>query len=145
MKELINSKKGVFINPFRNFNIGTFFIFLVMSPVVVFIISYFIKQIFGTPLVKIGTPLQLIIVATGLVILFYVIVKQTQGNIERGTIFSLILVLGTLAALYYFLPRLTPEIFSTISLPPQAQEPFTILSNLSITVHDSIQSVIPIP
>ena len=145
MKKLFNNKKGVFVNPFRNFNIGTFFIFLVMSPVVVFIISYFMRQVFDTPLVKIGAPLQLIIVATGLVILFYVIIKQTQGNIERGTIFSLIIVLGALGALWYYLPKLIPELFSTIALPSPVQEPFTILHNASVTLHDGLQSFIPIP
>lgn len=149
IKSMLRDKKGRFVDAFRAITVGNFFFFVVMLMVVVFVFSFIGKQIFGTKIISIGVPFQMLIVAGGLVISFYVIIKR-QGALNRGDVFVIIFLGLILAGLFIYLPKLVPQIFSLTDikqsiLATSPDSPFIIISNVSKEIHQSIQAVIPIP
>ena len=145
MRKLFKSKSGRFVDAFRAITVGNVFFFVVILLASSFIGSWLLNQIFGTKILQIGRPLQVLIVASGLTIAFWVVIKR-QGALDRGDIFTLVFLLGILGALFYYLPVLLPDIFSMFknSFLASHQSPFIITYNASVAIHDTLQSFIPI-
>lgn len=127
--------------------IPNIFFIIVMGLILIYVISFLLKQFFGTKVIPIGTPLTIILVGFGLITAFYFVVVK-KAAFDRTTLFSMIIILGIISALVYYLPTLLPEIFSAIPqdlLINSPESPFIYLRNASVTLHNSVQSVIPIP
>lgn len=146
MLRMLKNKKGRFVDAFRAITVGNVFFFIVILLVGTFALSFLGKQIFGTKIVAVGPAFRLLIIGGALTISFYVVIKK-QGNLDRGDVFVIIFLGVALGALWYYLPTLAPEIFSSLKQSALAspESPFTILYNASVTLHNSIQSIIPIP
>lgn len=136
--ELFKSKRGIFTNPFRNLSLASIFIFFILILVFTAIISYLLNQWFGTKLVLIGRPLQVLIVAVAIIFAFLLIVKR-QGSYDRKDVVITLFVLGILAAAFYYLPKFLPEFFSNPAITQST------IYQASVAIHDAIQSVVPIP
>lgn len=145
---LLKDKKAVFRDFTRSITVGNFFFFVVMSLVLVFMVSWLINTIFpSVSIVKVGTPFKFLIVAAGLTLAFYIITRR-QGGLDRSDIFAILLLGGIMVMLFIYMPKLLPEIFSAIpsqTIIPSESDPFTIVGNVSNTIHQGIQSIVPIP
>jgi len=146
--KLLHNKKGRFIDFTRTLTVGNFFFFVVMSLVLVFVISWLINALFPSiSIVKVGVPFKFLIIAAGITLAFYIVTRR-QGGLDRSDIFAILLLGGIMVLLFVALPKMLPEIFSSLPtntiIPPESN-PFTTFSNVSNTIHQSIQSVVPIP
>lgn|SRR3990167_573023 len=147
--KLFRSKSGKFINFPTALTVGNIFFIIVILLVLVFILSFLSKQLFGTKVIAVGVPFKVLIVGTGLVLSFYIVTRR-QGGLDRSDVFAIALLSVSLLALFIYLPKLLPEIFtsSTISesiLATNPESPFVIISNISTEIHTAIQSIVPIP
>lgn len=145
MKKLFKSKSGRFVDSFRAITVGNVFFMVVILLVAVFMFSYLLNQIFGTKIITVGRPLQVLIVGAGLTIAFYVVIKK-QGALDRSDVFVIIFLLGILAALFYYLPVLIPDVFNNPTITQSALYQYGVqpIQEASVTVHDTLQSFIPI-
>lgn len=146
--KLFKDKKARFVDFTRSLTVGNFFFFVVMFLIILYFASYFSNQIFGTKIINIGTPFKLLLIAAGLIVTFYVIVRR-QGTFDRSDVFVLILVILGLTALFYYAPKILPEIFNNgvfaNTVLTSQHSPFPWLYNTSVDVHNTIQTVVPIP
>ena len=145
LQKLLKDKKARFVDFTRSLTVGNFFFFVVMSLVMVFVISWLINSVFpSVSVVKVGTPFKFIIVAAGLTLSFYIITRR-QGGLDRSDIFAILLLGGAMIALFIYMPKLLPEIFSTVPILQYESNPFSTFYNVSLTIHQGVQSVVPIP
>lgn len=143
--KLLRDKKARFVDFTRSITVGNFFFFVVMALVLMFVISWFINTIFpSVSILKVGVPFKFLIVAAGLTLAFYIVTRR-QGGLDRSDIFAIVLLGGVMALLFVYLPKFLPQIFSSLPTLPIENNPFTTFSNVSNTIHQSIQSVVPIP
>ena len=154
MQKLFKSKSGKFFDFTRGLTIGNSVFIIVMALILTYIINFFLNQFFGTRILPIGQPLRFLIIGIAFVSAFYV-VSRKQGALERSDIFTILLLIGASFALFVYLPKLMPDIFtnpqanSVLSLLNSAytnpNSPVAFWHNASIEVHNVVQSVIPIP
>ena len=145
MRKLFKSKSGRFVDFTRSITVGNFFFFVVMTLILIFTISWFINAIFpSVSVVKVGTPFRFLIVGAGLTLAFYIVTRR-QGGLDKTDIFSILLLGGIMIALFIYIPKLLPDVFSVLPSNIFVDNSFTVFYNVSQEVHQTIQSVIPIP
>ena len=152
--KMLKSKSGRFIDFTRGLTVGNSVFIIVIALVITYIINFFLNQFFGTKILPLGNPLRFLIIGIAIVSAFYIISRK-QGALERNDIFVMLLIVGAAFALFYYLPKLVPEIFTNpqsntiISLLNSAytnpNSPVAFWYNASAATHGAVQSVIPIP
>ena len=144
--QLFNNKKAEFRDLIRGITVGNVFFAITIGMFLIYFISLLFSKIFHTAVIKIGTPFKFLIVIMALVLTFYIVTRQ-QGSLDRTNIFALILIGLGITALFYYGPKFLPEVLGNAALAPLASDnsAFTTLRNVSVTLHDVIQSSIPIP
>lgn len=146
--KLFKDKKGAFRDFTRSLTVGNIFFFIIIGMFLVYVVSLILSQMFKTPVIKIGTPFKFLIVIIGLVMAFY-IVSRRQGGLDRNDILAIGLIIVGLAALFYYGPKLLPDILGNSILLQSplgsSNSAFTTVYNVSATIHDAIQTVVPIP
>ena len=154
IKKLLKSKSARFIDFTRGLTIGNVVFIIVIALVLTYLINFFLNQFFGFRILPLGQPLRFLVIGIAITSAFYIISRK-QGALERQDVFTMLLIVGASFALFYYLPTLVPEIFTTpssnaiVSLLNSAytnpNSPVLYWYNASTSVHSSIQSVVPIP
>jgi len=148
IKKLLKSKSARFIDFTRGLTVGNVVFIIVIALVLTYLINFFLNQFFGFRILPIGQPLRFLVIGIAVVSAFYIISRK-QGVLERQDVFTMLLIVGASFALFYYLPVLVPEIFQNNSflnsIYTNPNSPVLYWYNASVSVHNTVQSVIPIP
>ena len=156
MKTLIRlhkCKSGRFVDYFRAASPGNITFTLILSFVVLYFGNFLLNQLFGTRILPLGQPVRFMLILFSIIPVFYIVIRR-QGSLERQDFFTIGLIAAGTFALIYYLPTLIPEIFTNPSnrvlsilnsMYTDPGNPIAIWYNSSTVIHNTIQSVVPIP
>lgn len=155
MKQMLKNKSGRFVNVLNIFNTpGNVVFVIIIFMVMVYLINFLLNEFFDIGFIAIGNPLRFLIIGLAISMAFYIVVRR-QGGLERNDVFIMIILVGGCFALFYYLPTLLPEIFadtqtnSVMSALNNAytnpNSPVKFVYDTAVPVHNTVQSIIPIP
>src|SRR3990167_4718630 len=136
MQQMLQSKKGAFVDFTRGLTIGNSVIIILLGMFILYFGNYLLNLWFDIKMISLQVPFQLLLYVLAIGTAFYVVVRK-QGALDRGDMFSILLVSGGFALLAFYLPVLIPEL--------SKQAIFTNPSSPVKYVSDVVQSILPVP
>lgn len=133
---MLQSKKGAFVDFTRGLTIGNSVIIILLGMFILYFGNYLLNLWFDIKMISLQVPFQLLLYVLAIGTAFYVVVRK-QGALDRGDMFSILLVSGGFALLAFYLPVLIPEL--------SKQAIFTNPSSPVKYVSDVVQSILPVP
>ena len=133
---MLQSKKGAFVDFTRGLTIGNSVIIILLGMFILYFGNYLLNLWFDIKMISLQVPFQLLLYVLAIGTAFYVVVRK-QVALDRGDMFSILLVSGGFALLAFYLPVLIPEL--------SKQAIFTNPSSPVKYVSDVVQSILPVP
>lgn len=122
-------------------------IFVVLSLIITYFVNFLLNQVFGTKFLPLGQPMRFMIIGVAILLSSYIII-QRHGTLGTSDWFAIGLVIIGAFTLFYFLPSLLPEAFSSYqgntilslinSAYTNSNSPVQIWYNASVYVHNSL-------
>lgn len=109
----------------RNFDVTKFFIALILIFLTIQLSSWFLAQFTDMEMLKAGWILFLFLSVSAIVSTF--VLGKKLGSLDKKDIIFILIEFLIIVGLFYYLPKLIPEIFSSYSL--EIREPIKNLIN----------------